>query len=162
MLAHFCNTALVVRSFALYCISLFSADFKNSSSWLIKIVCPFVVCPFVKCSFDMGAFVKCSFVGVILSTCLCRLTVEPIMLFLICNFDVLYLWRDSYMKFCQFWFFFFIFSLNLIRSFVDIPNLDIWQYVLVMSRKRFRVNPHSIVAWMSKNSLLEAVAKSEV
>ena len=25
----------------------------------------------------------------------------------------------------------------------------------------FRVNPHSIVAWMSKNSLLEAGAKSE-
>ena len=35
-------------------------------------------------------------------------------------------------------------------------------YVLVMSRRRFRVNPHSIVAWMSKNSLLEAAAKSEV
>ena len=26
----------------------------------------------------------------------------------------------------------------------------------------FRVNPHSIVAWMSRNSLLEAGAKSEV
>ena len=25
-----------------------------------------------------------------------------------------------------------------------------------MSRTRFRVNPHSIVAWMSRNSLLEA------
>ena len=57
---------------------------------------------------------------------------------------------------------FFIFSLNLILSFVDIPNLDICQCVLVLSRTRFRVNPHSIVAWMSKNSLLEAVAKSEV
>ena len=34
-------------------------------------------------------------------------------------------------------------------------------YVLVMSRTRFRVNPHSIVAWMSRNSLLEAGAKSE-
>ena len=31
-----------------------------------------------------------------------------------------------------------------------------------MSRTRFRVNPHSIVAWMSRNSLLEAGAKSEV
>ena len=29
----------------------------------------------------------------------------------------------------------------------------IWLYVLVMSRKRFRVNTHSIVAWMSRNSL---------
>ena len=33
--------------------------------------------------------------------------------------------------------------------------------ILVMSRTRFRVNPHSIVAWMSRNSLLEAGAKSE-
>ena len=31
-----------------------------------------------------------------------------------------------------------------------------------MSRTRFRVNPHSIVAWMSRNFLLEAGAKSEV
>ena len=30
-----------------------------------------------------------------------------------------------------------------------------------MSRTCFRVNPHSIVAWMSRNSLLEAGAKSE-
>ena len=35
-------------------------------------------------------------------------------------------------------------------------------YVLVMPRTRFKVNPHSIVAWMSKKSLLEAGAKSEV
>ena len=38
----------------------------------------------------------------------------------------------------------------------------IWLYVLVMSRMHFRVNPHSIVAWMSKNSLLETGMKSEV
>ena len=31
-----------------------------------------------------------------------------------------------------------------------------------MSRTRFRVNPHSIVAWMSRNSFLEAGTKSEV
>ena len=37
-----------------------------------------------------------------------------------------------------------------------------WLYVLVMSRTRFRVNRHSIVPWMSRNSLLEAGAKSEV
>ena len=36
-----------------------------------------------------------------------------------------------------------------------------WLYVLVMSRTRFRVNPHSIVAWMSRNSLFKAGAKSE-
>ena len=32
------------------------------------------------------------------------------------------------------------------------------RYVLVMSRTRLRVNPHSIVAWMSRNSLLEVNA----
>ena len=35
-------------------------------------------------------------------------------------------------------------------------------YGLIMSRTRFRVNPNSIVAWISKNALLEAGAKSEV
>ena len=35
-------------------------------------------------------------------------------------------------------------------------------YVLVMSRTHFRVNPHSIVALMPRNSLLKAGAKSEV
>ena len=35
-------------------------------------------------------------------------------------------------------------------------------YVLVMSRTRFRVNPHSIVVLMSRDSLLKAGAKSEV
>ena len=36
-----------------------------------------------------------------------------------------------------------------------------WLYVLVMSRTRFRVNPYSITAWMSRNFLLEAVTKSK-
>ena len=162
MLARFCRTALVGRLVVLYCISLFSADLKNSTSWLIKIVHSFAMCTFFKCSFDVGAFVKYFFVGVLLSAYLCHLTVRPIMFFfLICNFDVLYFWCDSYLKFCQFWFF-FTFSLNAICSFVDIPNVDIWQYVLVMSGTRFRVKPHSIVAWMSRNSLLKAGAKSEV
>ena len=35
-------------------------------------------------------------------------------------------------------------------------------YVFVMSRTRFRVDPHSIVAWVSRNSLLKAGAKSAV
>ena len=35
-------------------------------------------------------------------------------------------------------------------------------YVRIMSRTRFGVNPRNIVAWMSRNSLLEAGAKSEV
>ena len=37
----------------------------------------------------------------------------------------------------------------------------IWLYVLVMSRRHFRVNAHSIVGWMSRNSLLKAGAISE-
>ena len=41
-----------------------------------------------------------------------------------------------------------------------ISNINL--FVLVMSHMCFRVNPHSIVAWMSRNSLLEAGAKSEV
>ena len=36
-----------------------------------------------------------------------------------------------------------------------------WLYVLVMPRTRFRVNPHYIFVWMSRNSLLEAGARSE-
>ena len=31
-----------------------------------------------------------------------------------------------------------------------------WLYVLIISRVSFRVNPHSIVTWISRNSLLEA------
>ena len=34
--------------------------------------------------------------------------------------------------------------------------------LIIMSRTRFRVNPHSIVAYMSRNSLLEAGVKSKV
>ena len=35
-------------------------------------------------------------------------------------------------------------------------------YVIFMSRTGFKVNPNSVVAWMSKNSLLETGAISEV
>ena len=38
----------------------------------------------------------------------------------------------------------------------------IWLYVLIMSRTRFRVNPHSMVVWMSRNSLLETGAKGNI
>ena len=34
-----------------------------------------------------------------------------------------------------------------------------WLYVLVMSRMHFRVNPHSIVAWMSRNVLSRSRCK---
>ena len=37
----------------------------------------------------------------------------------------------------------------------------IWLYVIVMSRIRFTLNPHSIFAWVSKNYLLETVTTSE-
>ena len=37
-----------------------------------------------------------------------------------------------------------------------------WLHVLAMSRTCFRVNPHSVAAWMSRNSLLKTGAKSEV
>ena len=37
----------------------------------------------------------------------------------------------------------------------------IWLCILVMSRTSFRVNPHSIVVWMSWNSLLKAGTKFE-
>ena len=37
----------------------------------------------------------------------------------------------------------------------------IWSYVFIMSRSSFRVNPHSTVGWISRNSLLEAGAISE-
>ena len=46
-------------------------------------------------------------------------------------------------------------------STINDNNLINWLYVLVMLRTRFRVNPHSIVTWMSRNSLFEAALKSE-
>ena len=41
-------------------------------------------------------------------------------------------------------------------------SLFYFLYVLIMSRTCFGVNSHSIVAWMSRNSLLEAGTKSEL
>ena len=38
---------------------------------------------------------------------------------------------------------------------------DVTMYALVISHTRFTVNPHSIIACMSRNSLLKAGAKSE-
>ena len=142
----------------LFCIVFLDSApiLKNSSSWLTKIVCAFLCALFfVKYSFDMGAFVKCFFVGVFLSTCLCRLMVGPIMFFFYMQFRcfVSLAW-PLYKVFPIL--IFFIFSLTLMCSFVYILNVDIWQHVLVMSRMRCRVNPHSIVAWMSRNSQLKA------
>ena len=44
----------------------------------------------------------------------------------------------------------------------DYTLVACWQYVIIMSGTRFRVNPHSIVAWMSRKSLLEVGAKPEI
>ena len=38
----------------------------------------------------------------------------------------------------------------------------LWLYVVIMSRTRFEVNLHSIVAWISRNSLLETDTISKV
>ena len=38
----------------------------------------------------------------------------------------------------------------------------IFNYVIIMLRRRFRVNLHFIVAWMSRNSLLKTGEISEV
>ena len=38
----------------------------------------------------------------------------------------------------------------------------IWLYVIVMSGTQFRVNPSSIVAWMSNNFLLEEGPESKL
>ena len=43
-----------------------------------------------------------------------------------------------------------------------LDNENHWLSVLIMSRTRFRVNPHSIIAWISRNSLLKTGAISEV
>ena len=38
----------------------------------------------------------------------------------------------------------------------------IWLYVLVVSRRCFKVNPHSIVAWMSRSKELLAQSQCEI
>ena len=40
--------------------------------------------------------------------------------------------------------------------------LWIWLYVLIMSHMRLKVNPHSIVAWMSRKSFLKTGPKSMI
>ena len=39
---------------------------------------------------------------------------------------------------------------------------ELTDYVIIKSRTRFSVNLHAVVVWMSRNSLLETGAKSEV
>ena len=40
-------------------------------------------------------------------------------------------------------------------------KVNFWPYFLIMSRMCFRVNPHSIVTWLSRNSLLKIGALLE-
>ena len=63
----------------------------------------------------------------------------------------------------------FLFTSMTFTSAQNIPNLMILQIkqtsdcmFFVMSHTCFRVDPHSLVAWMSRNSLLKADAESEV
>ena len=51
---------------------------------------------------------------------------------------------------------------DIVFDFCYIINNSNSPYVIIMSRMSFRVNLHSIVAWMSRNSLLEAGAIFEV
>ena len=44
---------------------------------------------------------------------------------------------------------------------VKILSFFNWLYVLIMSHMHFRVNPHYVVAWISKNSLLKTGTISE-
>ena len=53
-------------------------------------------------------------------------------------------------------------SLYLMNRCNSWKHMQHWLYVLIMSCMHFRVNPHSIVAWMSRNSLLKTGVKSEV
>ena len=41
-------------------------------------------------------------------------------------------------------------------------NKNVWLHVLIMLHMCFKVNPHSIVAWISRNSLLDGSAISEL
>ena len=50
-------------------------------------------------------------------------------------------------------------SLSFLSFFMCIEDLFIWLYVLVMSRTRFGVGPHSVVAWVSGGSLLECAVQ---
>ena len=46
------------------------------------------------------------------------------------------------------------FTLKIYPCFISPIKLTNWLYVIIMSRTRFRVNLYSIVAWMSRKSLL--------
>ena len=45
---------------------------------------------------------------------------------------------------------------SIIHNISIFEAINLWLYVLLMSRTRFKVIPHSTVAWMSRSFLLEA------
>ena len=49
----------------------------------------------------------------------------------------------------------YVVRIKIVKSSSFNTKIDISLYVIIMSRTRFRVNLHSIVAWISRNSLLE-------
>ena len=51
-------------------------------------------------------------------------------------------------------------KIELFCEYLSVPC--IWLYVIIMSCTHFRMNPHSMFPWMSRNSLLETGAISEV
>ena len=133
MLARFCRTALLVRSVVLYCISLFSADLKKYYVMSNKNRALFCRVRFFQMLFWCGCFCAVLF---------CRRVIVRVFvsshgktsnvffwyaILMFCIFGVTLIWSSVNFDFA-------IFSLNLICSFVDIPNLGIWQYVLVMSQ----------------------------
>ena len=71
---------------------------------------------------------------------------------------------------CNYWFL-TIFTVSCLYKFIALiieisfkesnDKFYFWVYV-IMSRTRFRVNVHSIVVWMSRNSLLETGAIAEI
>ena len=48
-------------------------------------------------------------------------------------------------------------NMLLLVNYTKPTNTFYWLYVLIMSHTRLRVNPHSTVAWMSRNSMLEVI-----
>ena len=101
-------------------------------------------------------------VQMLLSCCLIHISIIIVRLFIFTKFVFMSRPRSIYLTLCDLFFIliFIFIVINHIVSWIQ-THLFFCLYVLVMSRTRLRVNPHSIVAWMSRNSLFEAGVKSE-
>ena len=82
---------------------------------------------------------------------------EGLPIFYYFTVQLLLLWKSK-VSLIKFWLFNLIWNTPKITWTSTKARL----YVPVLSRMDFRVNPHSIISWMSRNSLLEAGTKSEV